>query len=67
MSDIIFCVGLVETVRMIVEADPDGRENPGYSLLSLLFIGVVTLLWVSGGALLLMGRRPGRVLTLVVR
>ncbi|MFI2232873.1 serine/threonine-protein kinase [Nocardia testacea] len=61
----VFCVGLVETARMIVDADPAGRAELGYSVLALLFIGVVSLLWVSGGLLLLTGRRSGRVLTLV--
>ncbi|MET8799980.1 protein kinase [Nocardia sp. NPDC004568] len=61
----VFCVGLVETARMIVAADPAGRAELGYSVLALLFIGVVSLLWVSGGLLLLTGRRSGRALTLV--
>lgn len=61
----IFCVGLVETVRMLVAGDPAGRADLGYSVLALVFIGIVSLLWVSGGLLLLVGRRSGRVLTLV--
>ncbi|NUS93944.1 MAG: hypothetical protein HOQ36_16335, partial [Nocardia sp.] len=61
----VFCVGLVETARMITQADPGGRADLGYSLLALLFIGLVTLLWISAGVLLLRGRRPGRVLTVV--
>ncbi len=61
----IFCVGLVETVRMLVAGDPAGRADLVYSVLALGFIGVVSLLWVSGGLLLLTGRRSGRVLTLV--
>ncbi|NUP26643.1 MAG: serine/threonine protein kinase, partial [Nocardia sp.] len=45
----VFCVGLVETARMITQADPGGRADLGYSLLALLFIGLVTLLWISAG------------------
>lgn len=61
----IFCVGLVETARTITQGAPAGRADLVYSVLALLFIGVVSLLWAGAGLLLLAARRSGRVLTLV--
>ncbi|MEV3959937.1 serine/threonine-protein kinase [Nocardia sp. NPDC050193] len=61
----VFCVGLVETGRTIAQGTPAGRADLVYSVIALLFIGVVSLLWVGAGLLLLAGRRSGRVLTLV--
>lgn len=61
----VFCVGLVETARTIAQGAPAGRADLAYSVVALLFIGVVALLWAGGGLLLLAGRRSGRVLTLV--
>jgi serine/threonine-protein kinase len=61
----VFCVGLVETARTIAQGAPAGRADLAYSVLALLFIGVLALLWAGGGLLLLAGRRSGRVLTLV--
>lgn len=61
----VFCVGLVETARTIAQGAPAGRADLVYSVLALLFIGVVSLLWAGAGLLLLAGRRSGRVLTLV--
>ncbi|MEV0110427.1 protein kinase [Nocardia sp. NPDC050799] len=61
----VFCVGLVETARTVTQGAPAGRADLVYSVLALVFIGVVSLLWVGAGLLLLTGRRSGRVLTLV--
>ncbi|WP_328392476.1 protein kinase domain-containing protein [Nocardia sp. NBC_00416] len=58
----IWCVGLVETVRM---AGAAGREDLLYSIIALLVVSAVLLLWAGSAVLLLAGRRIGRALTLV--